>query len=50
MLTRMQQINSPMGPEDEIIVPGDLDGFVIRLVLFGLSMGRHADPFVTIDI
>ena len=33
-------INSPMGPRDEIIVPGDLDSLVIWLVLFGLFKGR----------
>ena len=44
------KINNPMGPEDEMIVPGNLECFLIWLVLFGLLKGRHLYPFVTFTV
>ena len=46
----MLLINSPIGPGNEIIVPGDMEGSIIWLVLFGLSKGRHIDLFVTFEV
>ena len=50
MLPRMLLINSPIGPEDEIIVPGDLDCSCNMICLIWLLPRINIDIFVTIDV
>ena len=51
MLSRILQINSPMGPGDEMIVPGDLQGSSnVVTVIYGLLMVSHRDPCVIIEV
>ena len=52
-LYRLQYLHnclSDLGSGDEMIVPGDLEGFCNLVSSIWLLKGRHADPFVTIDI
>ena len=42
------KINSSLGPGDEIMVPGDQEGFCNIVSSIWSFKGRHIDPFVII--